>query len=76
MKPSGKNLGLLRGLNQSVNKRKDENRVSAIWDEQEQARIDELSSDPALDRPYATKSKGKTRRLLGLLNSLPQGGTR
>jgi hypothetical protein len=52
----------------------DTQRVSQLLDEQEQVRIDEVSSNPALDRPFATKSKGKTKRLLNLLDSLSQGG--
>jgi hypothetical protein len=56
--------------------KRDDKQVAEIWDEQEQERIDELSSNPALDRPFATKSKGKTKRLLNLLDSLSQGGLR
>jgi hypothetical protein len=52
----------------------DDRATAKLWDEQEQARIDELSSSPILDRPFATKSKGKTKRLLSLLDSLQQGG--
>lgn len=48
----------------------DEQHVAKIWDEQEQARVDELSSDPLLDHLPATKSKGEASRLLGLLDSL------
>lgn len=53
---------------------KDTQRVSEIWDEQEQARHDELSSDPVLDRIPARKPKGKLGRLMKALDSLEQGG--
>jgi hypothetical protein len=54
----------------------DTQRVSRFWDEQEQQRIDELSSDPVLDRIPARKPKGKLSRLMKALDSLEQGGTR
>jgi hypothetical protein len=55
---------------------KDTKRVSHLWDEQEQAYLDELESDPVLDRIPARKPKGKVSRLLKTLDSLAQGGTR
>jgi hypothetical protein len=55
---------------------KDTKRVSQLWDEQEQARHDELSSDSVLDRIPARKRKGKLGSLLKALDSLEQGGTR
>jgi hypothetical protein len=54
----------------------DDHRVAQLWDEQEQARHDELSSDPVLDRIPARKPKGKLGSLLKALDSLEQGGTR
>ena len=54
----------------------DTQRVSSLWDDQEQRRIDELSSNPGLNRIPAKKSKGKLSRLLKVLDSLPHGGTR
>lgn len=55
---------------------KDTKRVSHLWDEQEQARHDELSAEPVLDRTPARKPKGKLGSLMKVLNSLEQGGTR
>lgn len=49
--------------------------ISRLWDEQEQQRIDELSSDPILDRIPMRKPKGKLSRLIKTLDSLEQGGT-
>ena len=54
----------------------DTQRVSQLWDEQEQARHDDLSSDPVLDRIPARKPKGKLGSLMKTLDSLEQGGTR
>jgi hypothetical protein len=56
--------------------KQDDRFVTKIGDEQEQARVDELSSDPVLDCIPQRKSKGKLGRLLKVLNSLPQGGIR
>ncbi len=60
---------------QSATTAQDTQRVSHLWDEQEQQRIDELSSDPVLDRIPARKPKGKLSQLLKTLDSLSQGGT-
>jgi hypothetical protein len=54
----------------------DTQRVSHLWDEQEQQHLDKLSSDPVLDRIPARKPKGKLSQLLKALDSLEQGGTR
>jgi hypothetical protein len=61
---------------QSIATAQDNQRVSHLWDEQEQAHIEELSSDPVLDRIPARKQKGKLCRLLKTLDSLEQGGNR
>jgi|GEM_PF-5052916 len=54
---------------------KDDCLVGRLWDEREQLRIDELSSDPVLDRLPSRKSQDKLTRLLKSLDTLKQGGS-
>ncbi|NJM39127.1 MAG: hypothetical protein HC845_15435 [Akkermansiaceae bacterium] len=55
---------------------KDDHFIAKHWDEQEQCRIDEMSSQPVLNHAPARKSKSKLNRLLKTLDSIQQGGTR
>jgi hypothetical protein len=64
-----------RGVDE-IDRQIDDHRVAQLWDEQEQARHDELSSNPVLDRIPARKPKGKLGSLLKALDSLEQGGIR
>ena len=51
----------------------DDRRTAELFKTQEEAYLDEISSNPVLDRVLARKSKSKLNRLLKILDSLPQG---
>ncbi len=48
----------------------DDQRVADVWDEKEQARIDEMSCDFS---PHECKSGKQVSRLLNILDTLPTG---